>query len=85
MSAATRAKTAKARATIARKMIMSHKTGSSFPRSFDDCFEMGDGLEVVAELRRRAEANAGFKSALLANGFGYWFEEGYLNQKAGAA
>jgi len=89
MSEASRAKSAKARATIAARMIMAHKPSNGFPRSFDDCFEMNDGTEVVAELLRRAESKPEFKAALVANGFGYWLVPGYIDKftqkKAGAA
>ena len=44
MSMATNAKSAKARATIAANML---KKNWTFGRSFDDCFEMGDGDQVM--------------------------------------
>lgn len=57
MSAATRAKTAKERATIAIRMMKTNKSGS-FGRSFDDCFEMGDSDQVVACIAHRATCNS---------------------------
>jgi len=44
MSAAINAKTAKQRANIAAIML---KRNKNFTRAFDDCFEMGDGDEVM--------------------------------------
>lgn len=44
MSAAIDAKTARQRANIAANMI---KRQNHFYRAFDDCFEMGDGHEVM--------------------------------------
>jgi len=44
MSMATKAKSAKARANIAVRMI---KQQNNFGRPFDDCFEMGDGNQVM--------------------------------------
>jgi hypothetical protein len=49
MSRATSVKTAKERAQIAAQYIRSGRTPT---RAFDDCFEMFDGDEVVAELRK---------------------------------
>lgn len=51
MSAATKVKTAKARAGIAARLLMNtkrfHDGGHGLGRSFDDCFEMFDGAEVM--------------------------------------
>ena len=44
MSQATRVTTAKERATIALSYIRKNATNG---RAFDDCFEMGDGDQVV--------------------------------------
>lgn len=56
MSQATKAKSAKTRANIAIRMI---RQQNNFGRSFDDCFEMGDGQEVVeyiiAEIKKDKE------------------------------
>jgi len=59
MSAAIRAKTARARAGIAARMIKTIKPwpqgwGLGCNRKFDDCFEMGDGREVVRHLKAMA-------------------------------
>jgi len=52
MSMATKAKSAKARATIAASMI---KRGYKLDRGFDDCFEMGDADEVFKILAGKAQ------------------------------
>lgn len=62
MSAATRAKTAKERATIAIQMI---KHTANKGRAFDDCFEMGDGDAVVTEIIRRAEKDDTLRAKML--------------------
>lgn len=64
MSAAIRAKTAKGRALIAARAM---RAGYTPGRAFDDCFEMGDGDEVVAHLRRMAQRNSSVGVALRAN------------------
>ena len=51
MSAAIKAKSAKARAGIAISMI---KRNSTFSRAFDDCFEMGDGDQVMDFIIQKA-------------------------------
>lgn len=55
MSAAIRATTAKERATIAIRIILHNK--NPFTRRLDDCFEMGDGDEVVRIIAERAKKN----------------------------
>ena len=60
---ATRAKTAKARAGIACRML---KTQNYFGRCFDDCFEMGDGSEVVNFIIEKARTDVVLAKALLA-------------------
>ena len=54
MSAATNAKTAKGRAGIAVRIVMS---GQRLGRSFDDCFEMNDGEKVVQDILRRCKVD----------------------------
>lgn len=51
MSAAIEAKTAKGRAGIAIRMIKNNKT---LGRGFDDCFEMGDGDQVMNYIINKA-------------------------------
>ena len=56
MSQAILAKTAKQRASIALRML---RGNTELRRGFDDCFEMGDGDEVlqnIVEYVKRAEA-----------------------------
>lgn len=50
MSAATRATTARQRATIALEMLVKVQEGKcrNLSRAYDDCFEMNDGDAVVA-------------------------------------
>ena len=52
MSQATRATSARQRANIAAAKI---RTGHTDSRTFDDCFEMGDGDIVVAYLMEKAK------------------------------
>lgn len=51
MSMAIKVKNAKERATIAANMI---KKNNRFDRPFDDCFEMGDGNEVMNYIIEKA-------------------------------
>lgn len=51
MSMAIRVKNARQRASIAINMLKKNK---SFSRKFDDCFEMGDGDEVMNVIIERA-------------------------------
>lgn len=55
MSLAIDAKSAKRRASIAAIMIIKNK---SFYRAFDDCFEMGDGDEVMEYLIQKTAKNS---------------------------
>jgi hypothetical protein len=70
MSAATKAKSARARATIAIRML---KTARQLGRSFDDCFEMFDGEEVVRWILFRAQTDAELARIITERGFGNWF------------
>ncbi len=54
MSRAIDAKSTSARATIAIRKMKAHQTSA---RSFSDCFEMGDGDDVIREILRRAETD----------------------------
>lgn len=49
------AKSAKARATIAARLLKTSK--GDLGRPFDDCFEMGDGAEVKRLLIERAKTD----------------------------
>ncbi len=53
MTAAIRATTANERATIAAAYI---RRGATNSRGFDNCFEMGDGDEVIRILRTKRSA-----------------------------
>lgn len=59
MSAATRAKTARERANIAARFIRDRAPygGPVQSRAFDDCFEMGDGEQVIALLKVKARTS----------------------------
>jgi hypothetical protein len=70
MSAATRAKSARARAMIAIRML---KTVRHLGRAFDDCFEMHDGNEVVRWILHRAQTDHQLARIIAERGFGSWF------------
>lgn len=53
MSMAILAKTAKERATIAIRIMKHNK--DPFTRELDNCFEMGDGEEVIRIVKERAK------------------------------
>jgi hypothetical protein len=60
------------RVTLAEKNILAHARNPyrhEFSRSFDTCFEMGDGDKVAARLWRKAETNAELLSAMERVGF----------------
>lgn len=61
MSMAISAKTAKQRANIAIRMI---KYNSTFSRKFDDCFEMGDGDQVMNCIIEKARMDKELAMAL---------------------
>jgi hypothetical protein len=64
MSQASNAKSAKARATILRNIFVNNRTGN-FGRNLDDCLEMNDGAQVVAECIKRLEWDLDFCLAML--------------------
>lgn len=66
------AKSAKARATIAARLL---KTVSNLGRSFDDCFEMGDGGEVKRLLIEKAKSDAELLYAFRYRHLQAWYEE----------
>ena len=80
MSAAAKAKSARARAAIAIRML---KTVRHLGRAFDDCFEMYDGEEVVRWILHRVRTDEELARTIAERGFGYWFEnaEKTLKQK----
>lgn len=71
MSVATKAKTAMGRAGEAVRQL---KTRRELGRSFDDCFEMGDGHEVVKIIASKAAVDETLASLLRRRGFGNWLE-----------
>jgi hypothetical protein len=80
MSAAIQAKSARARTNIAIRMLRNYK---SLGRSFDDCFEMGDGDDVVRFIVDRAKIDPVLHEILVRRGFGYWLEADYLLRTTG--
>ena len=81
MSQAMRAKSAKARATIALRLMRTVKNLGNC-RAFDDCGEMGDGDEMVAHVILRAAADPCIAALVRSRGFGYWLEPGYMERMA---
>ena len=71
MSAANKAISARARAAIAIRML---KTFRHLGRSFDACFEMYDGEEVVRWILYRAKTDDQLARAITERGFGNWFD-----------
>ena len=72
MSAATKARSARARATIAIRML---KTVRHLGRAFDDCFEMYDGDEVVRWILDKAKTDPELARIIAERGFGYLVQE----------
>lgn len=68
-------KTARGRAGEAIRQLKTRKT---LGRSFDDCFEMGDGTAVVRIVIARANADKDLANIVRERGFGNWLEAGYL-------
>jgi len=77
MNAACRAKSAYARATIAIRML---KTQKRLGRPFDACGEMGDGDDMVREIRRRSRHDPELVQALIRHGYDYWLKPGYMGE-----
>ena len=77
MSAAARAKSPRARATIALRLLRTVKDIHNH-RPFDDCFEMLDGDDVVAHIIKQAAKDVTIARLLALRGFAYWLEPGYL-------
>lgn len=63
MSMAIRARTAKERANIAIRIMKQNV--DPFTRAFDDCFEMGDGDEVVRIIKERAKSDPALLERML--------------------
>jgi len=82
MSAATKAKSAQARATIAIRLLKTTQPwprGYDLGRNFDDCFEMGDGNEVHALVVTKARFDPELRAAMRKHSshVGTWLEEAY--------
>jgi hypothetical protein len=72
MSAAIEAKTARARAGIAARLMKTVKKwpeGHGLGRNFDDCFEMSDGEEVRRLLIVAAVSDDRLLDAMIYHGF----------------
>lgn len=65
MTAANRAKSARAKATIAARLL---KTNKRVHRSFHDCFENFDGAEVRRILVERAAGDHELRTAMRRHG-----------------
>ena len=70
MSAAFKAKSARARAAIAIRTL---KTARHLGRSFDNCFEQFDGEEVIRWILYRAQTDAQLARIITERGFANWF------------
>ena len=76
------AKSAWARAGIAARILLHAKTwsegGHGLCRSFDNCFEMGDGDEVHRLLMARAQGDADLVAAMKQHGCENWLRDAGL-------
>ena len=85
---AKRVKSARARATVAARLLKTVKPwprGYGLGRSFDDCFEMGDGGEVKRLLLEKAKTDPELLSAMLhahADSCGSWGQEVLASKKS---
>lgn len=70
---ANRPKTPKGRANRAALLIEGGRCSGSFSRAFDDCFEMGDGAQVLALLMEKVRARPEFKDMMIEQGV--WSDE----------
>lgn len=66
-------KTTKGRANRAALLIRGGRCSGSFSRAFDDCFEMGDGAQVLALLTERVRQDPELKSLMQTQGV--WSDE----------
>ncbi len=72
MRKAQNVKTARSRAAIAIEML---RKGLHEYRAFDDCFEMGDGTEVVKIIVKRALNDGNLYEILRKKGFDSWLTD----------
>ena len=78
MMRATNVKTARARASIASRLILAVKAwphGYGLGRSFDSCFEMGDGEEVHRLLILKAAGDDKLIRAMQRHNLSPWPEQ----------
>jgi hypothetical protein len=68
-----RPRTTRGRANRAALLIRGGRCSGSFSRAFDDCFEMGDGAQVLALLMERVRQDPELKSLMQAQGV--WSDE----------
>ena len=86
MSAATQAKSARARAGIAARLFKTVKpwpNGFGLGRNFDDCFEMNDGAEVKRILFEKMRQDPDLVSAMVAHGETGWVSEAMGDRVSG--
>lgn len=70
---ANRPKTTKGRANRAALLIRGGKCSGEFSRAYDDCFEMGDGAQVLALLMQRVRERPELREMMKAQGV--WSDE----------
>lgn len=70
---ANRPKTARGRANRAALLIRGGRCSGSFSRAFDDCFEMGDGAQVMALLMETVREYPELREMMKAQGV--WSDE----------
>jgi hypothetical protein len=78
MTTAHTVATARARAGIAARLLKSIQPapkGFGLSRSFDDCFEMGDGDEVLQSLLEAARSDADLRAAMHRHHCSHWLEQ----------
>lgn len=66
----------KARANKAMRMMLNNTVDTARSgRTFDDCFEMGDGTAVVREIVRQSSVSPEIRAAVVRHGCSYWFDD----------
>jgi hypothetical protein len=70
--------TSAGRASAAVRML---KNNRELGRAFDNCFEEGDGDEVVARIIHRCKDDGELVYAIYRHGYEKWLEPGYLASK----
>jgi len=78
--ASINARTAKQRAKVAARVLMTARPiFDDLGRAFDNCFEAGDGSQVVRELIDIASRDNALRHRIVEHGCGAWLEPGYLD------